>query len=230
MDHLTRSACRYHRRAQGLTQTGLAQQIGFSASYVKMFESGKLNPSQDFEAALVDYFTGKGISADKLAIEYAAGGEPSSLSTPAPAPGRLSGMATLPQVYIEQRQCFFVDRDIPPPLVDEFLTRMDGNEDRISALFNKPTTQAGFFDRTETGFSAETEADLREVYALLAENFVLFRLLTGWNLFDGETVKADSIAAFMLSHYDDLVNAKRAALATDTPAPEIEGEPEEVEA
>jgi transcriptional regulator with XRE-family HTH domain len=230
MDRITRSACRYHRRAQGLTQTGLAQQIGFSASYVKMFESGKLNPSQDFETALVDYFTGKGVAADKLAIEYAAGGEPSSLSTPAPAPGRLSGMATLPQVYIEQRQCFFVDRDIPPALVDEFLTRMDANEDRIAALFNKPTTEPGIFDRTESGFGAETEADLREVYALLAENFVLFRLLTGWNLFAGETVKADTIAAFMLSHYDDLVNAKRAALATETPAPEIEGEPEEVEA
>lgn len=226
MHQLTNSACRYHRRALGLTQTGLAKAAGSSPSYVKMFESERLKPSQDFLTKLCTYFTDQGIPPEKLAIEYAVAPEKSA---PTVIQGPIEGMATLPQVNmgdrVEERQCFLIARGLPLNLVEDFLSRVDGNEDRLAALFAKVAQEQGAFERTESGYGVETEADLREVFGLLAENFVLFRLLTGWPLLEGEAVRADSVAGIILAHYEDLVQAKRAALTG-----EPEDQPEEVEA
>lgn len=211
MHQLTTSACRYHRRALGLTQTGLAKAAGSSPSYVKMFESERLKPSQDFVDKLCAYFTSQGVPPEKLAIEYAVSPEKAA---PAVIQGPIEGMATLPQVNmggrVEERQCFFIARGLPVNLVEDFLARLDANDDRLTVMFAKATQEPDVFDRTESGFSVETDADLREVFGLLAESFVLFRLLIGWPLLEGEAVRADTVAGVILSHYDDLIKAKRA--------------------
>lgn len=210
MNQLSPSACRYHRRALGLTQTGLAKAAGSSASYVKMFESERIKPSQDFLDKLCTHFTDQGIPPEKLQIEYAISPEKSA---PSVIHGSIEGMATLPQVNIggkiEERQCFFIARDLPSSLVEDFLSRLDANEERITTLFSKNVKERGFLEHTESGYGVETEADMKEVFGLLAENFVLFRLLTGWPLLvlNGEAVKADNVAGVIFAHYDDLVGA-----------------------
>lgn len=223
MHQLTTSACRYHRRALGLTQTGLARAAGSSPSYVKMFESERLKPSQDFLDKLCTYFTGQGIPAEKLPIEYAVSPEKSA---PAVIHGPIEGMATLPEVNmgdrVEERQCFFIARGLPLNLVEDFLTRIDANEERLTALFAKATQDPGVFDQTESGFSPETDADLREVFGLLAESYVLFRLLTGWPLLEGDAIRADTVAGAIMSHYDDLLQTKRAATVGEAEEPSDE--------
>lgn len=220
MNQITPSACRYHRRALGLTQTGLAKAAGSSTSYVKMFESERIKPSQDFIDKLSSHFTAQGIPPEKLTIEYAVSPEKAA---PAAIDGRLEGMATLPQVnvggQVEERQCFFIARGLPQTLVEDYITRIEENEDRLADLFTKPTEKAGLF--FDDGFSEDTEEVIREVFGRLAESFVLFRLLTGWPLLDGEAHKADTVGAVIASHYEDVLQAKQQAKEAST-SPEIE--------
>lgn len=201
---VTPSAARYHRRALGLTQTGLAQGAGVSTSYVKQFESERLRPSSDFLQKVADFFVSKGIKAEKLGTEYSTSTE---IDTSARArPGRMHGMATVP--HVDERQCFFIAKDLPASLVEEFLARWDKNEDRIAELFKQPVS-SGLFAK----FGQESEARIAEVFGLLAESFVLFRLLTGWNVLeDGKAVKADTIGSVFVAQYADVLKKKRELL------------------
>lgn len=207
MNQLTHSACRYHRRALGLTQTGLAKAAGSSTSYIKMFESERIKASQDFIDKLCSYFTAQGIPPEKLSTEYAVSPEKSA---PAVIDGPIEGMATLPQVnvggQIEERQCFFVGRDVSPMLLDDFIARIEKNDEELQTIFAKAITEPGFFESTESGYSEETEADLKAVFTLMAQSFVLFRLLLGWPIMQEKAVKADTVASIILTHYDDLLS------------------------
>lgn len=203
---LTPSASRYHRRALGLTQSGLAKAAGVSTSYIKQFESERLRPSQDFINHLTGYFTSQGITPEKLGAVYSVSGKIDT--APTAKPGRLSGMASVPQIQVSERQCFYISSDIPDAIAEELLTRWDQNEDRIAELFAKRVT-SGLFTR----YSEDAETLLQEVFALLAENFVIFRLLTGWQILeDADAVKADTVAACILTHYADVIEAKKKVL------------------
>lgn len=203
---VTASATRYHRRALGLTQSGLAKAADVSTSYVKQFESERLRPSNDFLQKLFGFFTSQDIKPEKLAAEYSNGGEIDT--APRAREGRMSGMATIPQITVENRQCFYL-ANLPEPLVNEFMSRWEKNEERIAELFSR-SVASGLFSK----YSEESEADLGEVFALLAENFVLFKLLTGWDIFDrAEISEADTVSRVILTHYADIVKAKKVALS-----------------
>lgn len=211
---VTPSATRYHRRALGLTQSGLASAAGVSTSYVKQFEAERLRPSADFLKKISDYFTSQDVKPEKLAAEYSTGGE--IATAPRAREGRMSGMAAVPQITVESRQCFYIAHGLPDALVDEFLSRWEKNEDRIAELFARRIQRGLFGDYNE-----ESEAALQEVFALLAENFILFKLLTGWGIIDkASDVTADSVAGVILTHYADIIRAKQTALGGgDAPAP-----------
>lgn len=203
---LTPSASRYHRRALGLTQSGLAKAAGVSTSYIKQFESERLRPSQDFIDHLAKYFTSQGVKEEKLDAVYSVSGQINTATTA--KPGRMTGMAFVPQIQVSERQCFYISSDIPDAIAEELLTRWDKNEDRIAELFSARVT-SGLF----TKYSENAEALLQEVFALLAENFVIFRLLTGWQILeDADAVKADTVAACILTHYADVIDAKKKAI------------------
>ena len=218
MNQITPSATRYHRRALGLTQTGLAQSAGVSTSYVKQFESERLRPSEDFLTKLAEFFQSKDIKPEKLATEYSNGGE--IATAPRAREGRMSGMATVPQIKIEERQCFYIGREITPALADDLMMRWEKNEDRIAELFRQQAD-----DGVLSKYSSDTEAALQEVFALLAENFVLFKLLTGWAILDNTgSVNADTVAGVILNHYGDLITIKDAALAGNDEEEDAEAE------
>ena len=208
---ITPSATRYHRRALGLTQSGLAQAAGVSTSYVKQFESERLRPSAAFLNKLATFFTSKDVKPEKLAAEYSTGGAIDA--APRAREGRMSGMATLPQIHIESRQCFYIAPSLPDALVDEFMSRWEKNEDRLAEIFRQ-RVESGFFDT----YSERSATALQEVFALLAENFVLFKLLTGWDLLEnGKEIKADPVAAIIATQYADVIKAKKAALGDVAP-------------
>ena len=203
---LTPSASRYHRRALGLTQSGLAKAAGVSTSYIKQFESERLRPSQDFIDHLSTYFTSQGIKPEKLSVVYSASGQIDT--APEVKPGRLPGMASMPQIHYSERQCFYISSDVPDVIVEEMLTRWDKNEDRITELFSARIA-SGLFSK----YSEDAERLLQEVFALLAENFVIFRLLTGWKILDdADEIKADTVAACILTHYADIIDARKKTL------------------
>lgn len=201
---VTPSAVRYHRRALGLTQTGLADGAGVSTSYVKQFESERLKPSADFLRKLAAFFAEQDVPAEKLAQAYSTGGQIDT--TPKARPGRVASMATVP--LVEERQCFFIDRSVPEELLDELMSRWEKNEDRVAELFRQEIRSGILADYNE-----DSEKALREVFALLAENCVIFKLLTGWKLLDeNEAVGGGTVAGVILTHYADIIKAKNRAL------------------
>jgi transcriptional regulator with XRE-family HTH domain len=202
-----------------LTQAALAKAAGVSVSYVKQFESERLRPSAEFLRKIAAYFKEQQIPEEKLALVYSRSGEVDD--APRARPGRISSMATLPQV--EERQCFFVARDIPDSLLDALMSRWERNEERLRELWQL-RVHSGLLSK----YSEESKDALQEVFALLAENFVIFKLLTGWELLaDGQSVNADSVAGVMLSHYADVVQLRRRALlGSDTESGRLEPEPE----
>ncbi|MEO8717895.1 MAG: helix-turn-helix transcriptional regulator [Burkholderiales bacterium] len=200
---VTPSAASFHRRALGLTQAALAQAAGVSVSYIKQFESERLRPSAQFLRKLAAYFEDQEVPAEKLALVYSRSGEVDH--SPRARPGRIASMATVPQV--EERQCFFVAKDIPDSLLDALMSRWERNEERLRELWPLEV-HSGLLSK----YSDESEKALQEVFALLAENFVIFKLLTGWELLAvGQSVNADSVAGVMLSHYSDVIQLKRHA-------------------
>lgn len=196
---VTPSAARYHRRALGLTQTGLAEAADVSASYVKQFESERLRPSTGFLRKLAECFIERGVSEEKLAKEYSASGQIDT--TPRARPGRVASMATVP--HVEERQCFFIDVGTSEQTLEALMLRWEKNEDRIAELF-KQEVKSGLIDQ----YSDESEKALQEVFGLLAENFVIFKLLTGWGLIEDKSVTADTVASVILTHYADVIRVR----------------------
>lgn len=76
-----------------------------------------------------------------------------------------------------QTNRFLVDQALSQEQVDSILDRMDGNDASIAELMNK-SLKGGLL----SGYTKETDADTRMLYGLLAENYLLFRILQGRNI------------------------------------------------
>lgn len=185
MGLLTTSACRYHRRALGLTQSALAKAAGSSASYVKMFESERLKPSKDFLNKLSTYFATQGIPAEQLAADYALSPEISGVGTNRPGEALLSDLDKrddLARALLCVRH-FALSPSLSCDQITAALERMDANDRKIRALLAKPV-ESGFLNT----WGERTENDLQEVFGLMAENHVLFTHLQGRSLIGLDTL------------------------------------------
>lgn len=148
------------RRSLGLSIKQLAEETSVNRSYLSMFENGKMPLAQKYQQALVDFFTGRKVDLDGLS-------EPTQLAPPR-ATQVMQGAF---------KRCFFLSPDLPQEQYDRAIEEMETNDERIAELLSTAVNTGVF-----SPLDAESESNQRELFGLLASNYVLFRLLQGHNL------------------------------------------------
>lgn len=214
---LQSKAARYHL---GLTQANVIDETGLPGHKLKNFETGRFVPDMKFLDALKGYYEGKGINLSELKdgegmVPVAAAG----VAKPTPGAGML---ATVPSM------CFRVSDAIEPSQLDALLEQMDANDDRIAAILKEPAN-AGFL----SDFDERTEALQRELFGLMAANYLIFRTLQGRKPTDpppqnGEAktvadlmarwIAAGPMAPLLLASTDNAAASSSTALAPSAPS------------
>ena len=157
-----------------LNASDVAKETGIPRTYLSEFRNGDRKLRPEHQAKLKDYFESKG-------IQFEAPADPAGESHPAPRG------ATVPHPRLRAAQsvrCYFpIDDNIPSDVVARTMDLLEENDVRLAALFARAAERdASLFG--DPDFSDETKAALQEAFTLLAENYVLFRMLRGWRAFN----------------------------------------------
>ncbi len=161
---ITAEQSRAVRFQLGLTQANVIEQSELAGHKLKNFETGRFVPDMAFLQSLREFYESKGIEFNEAETEQA-----SAVAQKIP-PG-------IGIVAPMQTSRFVVDPAIPQEQVDSILDRMDGNDARIAELMNR-ALESGLL----SSYSEKSEADTKELYGLMAENYLLFRMLQGRNI------------------------------------------------
>lgn len=148
----------------GLTQASVIQESGLPGHKLKGFETGRLIPDMKFLESLANFYQAKGIELSELT--EGEGLTPVNAAAVKPISDKLqslSGMAFRIAVPFDQ--------------VDTLLERMEANDERVDLILAEPA-KAGFF----SDLDESTEALQRELFGLMAANYMLFRALQGRSL------------------------------------------------
>lgn len=174
---ITADQLRRARRALGVTQAKLADDTGVNATLIKHFETYRLSALPDSaQKALQDYFDSNGVDMSQLASSQ---DDAATAASQASKPGS-AVVQTIPRAaLLPQRLGFLVSNSLSDDEIEDLLQKMDDNDERIYELVKKET-QSGLFG----GPTEQTVDDNRELFALLAENYLIFRHLQGRNLFE----------------------------------------------
>lgn len=145
-------------------ESGIPRHI---VSHFRNYGDG-LKPEQT--AKLRDYFESKGVEFDDEASEPdASETKTASISSPSP---RLDA-------DIKVEYSFPLSSNIPDETINNAMDIMDENDARLVVLFKtKIERDTGIF--SDGDLTEETAAALQETFALLANNYLIFRMLRGW--------------------------------------------------
>jgi transcriptional regulator with XRE-family HTH domain len=153
-----------------LSVSEIAKETGIPRTYLSEFRNGDRKLRPEHQAKLRDYFESKGIEFDDVA--------PSDNNDDAPpnSPHPRLKTTTAPR-------CFFPIADsVSDDVVARTLDVMEENDAELVALFKQNAERnSGLFG--DGDFTDDTRAVLQNAFGLLAENYVLFRLLRGWRVF-----------------------------------------------
>ena len=161
---ITAEQSRAARFQLGLTQANVIEQSELPGHKLKNFETGRFVPDIAFLERLNKFYQGRGID-----INDEDARQSNSIEQKA-APG-IGIVAPI------QTSRFVVDTALSQVRVDSILERMDNNDVCIAELMNL-NLESGLLST----YSGKTEADTKELYGLMAENYLLFRMLQGRNI------------------------------------------------
>jgi transcriptional regulator with XRE-family HTH domain len=156
----------------GLTQANVIQDSGLPGHKLKGFETGRLIPDMKFLEGLANFYQAKGIELSELT--EGEGLTPVNAAAVKPPPEGLQSVAGM---------AFRIS--VPFDQVDTLLEKMEANDERIDQILAEPA-KAGFF----ADYDEATDALQRELFGLMAANYMLFRALQGRSL----TARAAKIA------------------------------------
>lgn len=150
----------------GLTQANVIQDSGLPGHKLKGFETGRMIPDMKFLESLANFYQAKGIELSDLT--EGEGLTPVNAAAVAAKPGSdklqsVSGMAFRIAVPFDQ--------------VDALMERMEAHDDRVDQILAEPA-KAGLFG----DYDEKTENLQRELFGLMAANYMLFRALQGRSL------------------------------------------------
>lgn len=181
---ITADQLRRARRALGVTQAKLAEDTGVNATLIKHFETYRLSALPDSaQTALQSYLDANGVDLSQFAGQSDADSQTANVAKPGSAVVQPIPRAAL----LPQRLGFLVSNSLSDDEIEELLQKMDDNDERIYELV-RTETQRGLFG----GPTDQTIDDNRELFALLAENYLIFRHLQGRNLFEQIDQGADA--------------------------------------
>lgn len=184
----------------GLTQANVIQDSGLPGHKLKGFETGRLIPDMKFLEGLANFYQAKGIELSELT--EGEGLTPVNAAAVKPLPEGLQSVAGM---------AFRIA--VPFDQVDTLLEKMEANDERVDQILAEPA-KAGFF----ADYDEATEALQRELFGLMAANYMLFRALQGRSLTARAVKTSDKKTQLDLLHaWTDA--AELTPLLTGTPTP-----------
>lgn len=229
----------------GLTYAEVAKETGIPRQYLSEFRSGTRNLLPEHKRKLRSHFEDRGIVFE----DYEDEEKPPHLRGPfiqgyaetnGVSPEEAAAIAELnasPSMRSASIVClhFATSPTIQPADLMKIVRDMESNEARLEELMGKEAKEAGLFDSGQ--WSGETEADMQEAIALMAENFVLFSLAQGKSFVyrdtaEGEDAKTvrdvmnDTFASVFTGVIGGMVNTRP---ADKNPIPSlVDGKPAEI--
>jgi len=161
---ITAEQSRAVRFQLGLTQANVIEQSELAGHKLKNFETGRFVPDMAFLQSLREFYESKGIEFNEAETEQTSAVEQKPTH----------GIGIVAQV---QTNRFLVDQTLSQEQVDTILDRMDGNDANIAELMDR-ALESGLLSI----YSGKTDTDTRKLYELMAENYLLFRILQGRNI------------------------------------------------
>ena len=120
-------------------------------------------------AKLRDYFESQGVEFDETEETFAHEAHGTGVDSLSP---HLS-------VGLKIEHFFPISNTIADEVVRDSMSMMEENDARLSVLLKtKAERESGFFGDGE--LTEDTQAALQETFALLANNYLIFRMLRGW--------------------------------------------------
>lgn len=133
-----------------LNITEISKELGIPRTYLSEFRNGDRQLRPEMLGKLRDFFESKGIEFSDMP------------ETPSQAP-------------------FSINKSIPAETIRNALDMMEENDARLVALMKSKIERVdGFLGLGEGELTDETTEALQETFALLAGNYLVFRMLRGW--------------------------------------------------
>lgn len=193
-----------------LTVAAIAEGTGLSKAYISEFrnETRNLSPSQ--QAQLRTY----------LEAEYAAQGMELPEAEDTSDAELLQGLGGM--VKRISRPAIMLSEDVPAAQAEKLLDLIEANRLKVSDILASEFQTGGLFGGD---FSDATESSIRELFALLALNYVAILMLQGRNIANKIPLDAkpktlgDWLSAYLLaSPLADLLPAAEASVGTESEA------------
>lgn len=169
---LTPELSKAARRELSLTQNNVIAETGIQAYKLKQFEAGRFRPEMACLKQLREFYESHGIDIGQLEA-HTSGNDEGDPESDVRIGQRLPRQGITPT----PRPGFFITEHLSQDLVDRVLYRMEENDDRISELI-QGAYETGLFG----GVTEATDANVRELFATMAESHLMFRFLQGKNI------------------------------------------------
>jgi len=150
-----------------LTVAAIADGTGLSKAYISEFRNETRNLSQSQQAQLRSY----------LNAQYKAQGKTFPEAVDTSSNDLLQGLGGMVQRIT--RPAILLSDDIPKAMSDKLLNLIDTNRIKVGDILGREFQPGGLFGGD---FSKETEEAIRELFALLALNYVAILMLQGRNI------------------------------------------------
>jgi hypothetical protein len=159
-----------------LSVSEMARETGIPRQYISHFRTygDGLKPEQ---IAKVRDFLETKLAENGMKLESVSEGEESETIPPAAALPNVDSASLRRSVLTCLH--FYISPEVPEQAILQAVQRMEQNEARMEELMGQEAAQPGFFGGGR--WDEETEVSLNEVIALMAENYVITRLLQGRN-------------------------------------------------
>lgn len=201
-----------------LNVTEVAKELGIPRTYLSEFRNGdrQLRPEQ--LAKLKDFFESKG-------VEFA---DEAEATTPAAQSPSIASHSPRLDAALKVEHFFPLNNNIPDEVIGNAMDIMEENDARLAVLLKtKAEHEKGFFGDGE--LTGETQAALQETFALLASNYVIFRMLRGWRAFNQPPADENSktVRDMLLETFKQPLIEAGLIEAGEQPAEEAEAEEEQ---
>lgn len=164
---ISASALRQASKDLNLTVAAIAEGTGLSKAYISEFRNETRNLSATQQEQLRAY----------LESQYAEKGLTFPDDGEQPETELLQGLGNM--VKRISRPAIMLSEDVPKAQADKLLDLIEANRLKVSDLLNTEFQSGGIFGGE---FSGETEGTIRELFALLALNYVAVLMLQGRNI------------------------------------------------
>lgn len=198
-------------------ESGLPRHI---ISHFRGYGDG-LKPEQ--AAKLRDFFESKG-------VEFTDEEDAAPAATQGSQQAAIASLNPRLDAALKVEHFFPISNAIPDEVIGNAMDIMEEADARLLVLLKtKIEREDGFF--TDGEFAKETKAALQEVFALMAGNYLVFRMLRGWRAFNvkpstenPETVRDVVFSTFKQSLIDaGLIDPEGNEEAAETDAQQAEG-------